>query len=265
MGRQVPPLRRSIGQGDHGANPNSRDTMRGSGLTRRGGHGQCRDMARQQPETSLYPAVKAHLERLGFTPKGEVLGCDVVALRAGDPPFLVIAEMKLALSFELVLQGVDRAALCDEVWLAVRATRSGRDRDRRAHRLCRMLGFGLMAVIPSTGRVEVLAEPAPYRPRPNAKRRSALMREHERRRGDPTAGGGNRRPIMTAYRQAALDCALALRDGPATTREVAKRVQDAPTILLRNVHGWFERVARGVYRLTPPGEAAAAEAARDNA
>lgn len=214
-------------------------------------------MARRQPETSLYPAVKAHLEGLGFTPKGEVLGCDVVALRAGDPPFLVIAELKLALTFELVLQGVDRAALCDEVWLAVRATRNGRERDRRAHRLCRLLGFGLMAVTASTGRVEVLAEPTPYRPRPNAKRRSALLREHERRRGDPTQGGGNRRPVMTAYRQAALDCALALRAGPASTRDVAKLVPDAPTILLRNVHGWFERASRGVYALTAAGHAAA--------
>jgi hypothetical protein len=219
-------------------------------------------MAARPPETSLYPAVEAHLQRLGFVPKGGVLGCDVVALRAGDPPFLVIAEMKLALTFELVLQGVDRAAICDEVWLAVRATRNGRDRDRRAHRLCRLLGFGLLAVVPSTGRVEVLAEPAPYRPRQNTKRRSALLREHERRRGDPTPGGGNRRIIMTAYRQAALDCAMALRAGPATTRALARHVPDAPAILLRNVHGWFERVSRGVYRLTPAGEAAAREAGK---
>lgn len=217
-------------------------------------------MSRRLPETALYPAVKAHLEALGLTPKGEVLDCDVVALRAGDPPFLVIAEMKLALTLELVLQGVDRASVCDEVWLAVRATRNGRDRDHRAHRLCRLLGFGLLAVTPSTGRVEILAEPVPYRPRKNAKRRSALIREHERRRGDPMAGGGNRRAVMTAYRQAALECAVALRKGPAATREIAMRVPGAPTILLRNVYGWFERVSRGVYRLTPKGHAAALQA-----
>ena len=31
---------------------------------------------------------------------------------------------------------------------------------------------------------------------------------------------------------------------------------DAAAILLRNVHGWFEREGRGVYRLAPAGAAA---------
>jgi hypothetical protein len=215
-------------------------------------------MSRRAVETSLYPAVKAHLAGLGFEAKGEVLGCDVVAVRAGDTPCLVIAEMKAGLTLELILQGVDRAAACDEVWLAVPATRRGRDRDQRAHKLCRMLGFGLLAVVPSTGRVEVLAEPAPYRPRQNAGRRGALLREHLHRRGDPTPGGGSRRPVMTAYRQAALDCAFALRGGPLQTRDLARVVPGAPKILLRNVYGWFERVGRGTYRLTAAGESAVA-------
>jgi hypothetical protein len=213
-------------------------------------------MPRRAPETSLYAAVKAHLESLGLEPKGEVVGCDVVAVRAGDPPFLVVAELKAGLTLELLLQGVDRMAACDEVWLAVRATRSGRDRDRRAHKLCRLVGFGLLAVTPSTGQVEVLAEPAPYRPRPNRERRAQLLREHAKRLGDPTPGGGRGRPVMTAYRQAALRCAAALRDGPRTTREVAVVEPEAPRILLSNVYGWFERVVRGTYRLTPRGEAA---------
>jgi hypothetical protein len=218
-------------------------------------------MSRPVLETSLYGPVKAYLERLGFEPKGEVLGCDVVAVRAGDAPCLVIAEMKAGLTLELILQGVDRTAACDEVWLAVAATRRGRDRDRRAHKLCRLLGFGLLAVTPSTGRVEVLAEPSPYRPRQNARRRMLLLREHVRRRGDPTPGGGTRRPIMTAYRQAALVCALALRNGPGRTRDLARQVPDAPKILLRNVYGWFERIGRGTYRLTALGEEAATRAA----
>jgi hypothetical protein len=218
-------------------------------------------MARGFRESSLYAAVKAHLLRLGLDPKGEVLGCDVVAIRAGDPPFLVVAELKAGFTLDLVLQGVDRVPACDEVWLAVRATRRGRDRDRRVHRLCRMLGFGLLAVTVSTGRVEVLAEPAPYRPRRDLPRRTGLLREHQRRQGDPTPGGGNRQPVMTAYRQAALRCAGALRDGPRRPRDLTPLAPEAPSILLRNVHGWFERIERGLYGLTPLGRAAIA--ARD--
>jgi hypothetical protein len=208
------------------------------------------------PETSLYAAVKAHLERLGYEAKGEVCGCDIVAVRPGEPPFLVITELKLGLTLDLVLQGVDRLAAADEVWLAVRATRRGRDRDGRAHKLCRLLGFGLLAVDAARRSVEVLAEPGPYRPRQNTRRRSLLLTEHERRRGDPAVGGSSRQPVMTAYRQRALACAAALRDGPRRPRDLREVAPDAAAILLRNVYVWFEREARGVYRLSPAGVSA---------
>ena len=213
-------------------------------------------MSSRTPETALYPAVKTFLEAQGFTVKGEIRGCDVVAVREEDPPVLVICELKNMFSLELVLQGIDRMRTADDVWLAVAATRKGRDRDSRAHRLCRMLGFGLLAVNPARSRVDILVEPEPYRPRANKPERKRLLREHATRRGDPTRGGSTRQPIMTAYRQQALDCAAALRDGPKKPRDLKPVAPDAAAILQRNVYGWFERVERGVYRLTEPGEAA---------
>ena len=208
-------------------------------------------------ETTLYGAVKRFLETQGFEAKGEVVGCDIVAVRAGEPPLLVICELKLQFNLDLLLQAADRMSVADAVWLAVPRTRRGRDRDRRVVRLCRLLGLGLLTV-GADGVVDVLAEPSPYRPRVNQHRRKRLLREHERRRGDPTPGGSTRRTIMTAYRQRALACAEALRDGQATTRTLAAATPEAPGILLRNMYGWFERVARGTYRLTPAGMAAIA-------
>lgn len=38
------------------------------------------------PETSLYEAVKAFLEGCGFAVKGKVCGCNIVAVRPGEPP-----------------------------------------------------------------------------------------------------------------------------------------------------------------------------------
>jgi hypothetical protein len=207
-------------------------------------------------ETSLYAAVKQHLERLGYEAKGEVCGCDIVAVRPGEPPLLVITELKLGFTLELVLQGVDRLAVADEVWLAVRASRRGRDRDSRARKLCRLLGFGLLAVDLGRHAIEVLAEPAPYRPRLNNRRRSLLLTEHRQRRGDPALGGSTRMPVMTAYRQRALVCAAALSEGPRRPRDLRDVAPDAAGILLRNVYGWFERETRGVYRLSPAGAAA---------
>jgi hypothetical protein len=147
-----------------------------------GSNGDMSIRAAREFETSLYDAVKSFLEAQGFEVKGEVCGCDIVAVRQGEPPVLVITELKMTLSMELVLQGVERLRVADEVWLAVLATRRGRDRDHRAHRLCRLLGFGLLAVRPARNRVEILAEPAPYRPRPNLRQRRRLLKEHAARR-----------------------------------------------------------------------------------
>ena len=213
-------------------------------------------MPNPNTETSLYPAVKTFLEAQGFTVKGEIRGCDVVAVRGDEPPMLVICELKMGLSLELLLQGIDRMGTADDVWLAVAATRKGRDRDSRAHRLCRMLGFGLLAVNAARTRVEILVEPAPYQPRRNAKERKRILKEHAARRGDPTEGGSTRQPIMTAYRQQALDCAAAMREGPKRPRDLRPVAPDAGSILLRNVYGWFEKVDRGLYRLSESGHAA---------
>ncbi|MCC6887619.1 MAG: hypothetical protein IT536_03710 [Hyphomicrobiales bacterium] len=209
-------------------------------------------------ETALYRPVKRFLETRGFAVKGEVCGCDLVALRADESPLVVVGELKLSFNLDLVLQGVERSAACDEVWLAVRVgARRGRESDRRARKLCRLLGFGLIGVFAS-GRVEVLVEPMPWRPRFDRKRRARLVTEHRRRLGDPAPGGSTRMPIMTAYRQQALACAATLQAGPRRTCEVRISVPDAPRILLRNVYGWFDRVERGVYRLSAEGAAALA-------
>jgi len=107
-------------------------------------------------ETALYLPVKRFLEKLGFTVKGEVGGCDLVALSGDDPPVVVIGELKLSFNLELILQAVDRAGAADEVWLAARlsARGKGRESDARYRNLCRRLGFGMLAVT-NTGDVDL--------------------------------------------------------------------------------------------------------------
>ncbi|MEO6381347.1 MAG: DUF2161 family putative PD-(D/E)XK-type phosphodiesterase [Nitrobacter sp.] len=208
-------------------------------------------------ETSLYLPVKRHLESLGFTVKGEISGCDLVALSGDDPPVVVIGELKLSFNLELILQGVERAGACDEVWLAARLSMrgKGRESDARYRNLCRRLGFGMLGVT-DRGDVEVLLAPATVSPRRNPKKRSRLVSEHQRRKGDPVAGGSTRMPIMTAYRQQALSCAAAMAAGPRRVRDLRTENLDAGKILLHNVYGWFDRVDRGIYILTDAGHAA---------
>ena len=208
-------------------------------------------------ETALYLPVKRFLEKLGFTVKGEVGGCDLVALGGGEPPVVVIGELKLTFNLELILQAVDRAGACDEVWLAARlsARGKGRESDARYRNLCRRLGFGMLAVT-GAGEVEVIVRPVTTAPRRDPKKRSRLVAEHNKRKGDPTLGGSTRSPIMTAYRQQALACASAMALGPRKLRELRPDIPDAPKILQHNVYGWFDRAERGVYILTDAGRAA---------
>lgn len=207
----------------------------------------CRAMA----ETDLYLPVKRHLAAQGYEVKSEVLSCDVVGRRGDEPP--VIVELKQSLSLALLYQAVDRLTLTDHVYIAVARPRRGVTAD--ALKLCRRLGLGLI-VVTSSGSLEVLADPVPYHPRPNSRRRGLLLREFNARSGDPNVGGTTRQPLMTSYRQDAIKCAAHLsRHGPTRIREVkaATRVDRAATIFRGNVYGWFEKVERGVYGLAAAG------------
>ncbi|AHK45450.1 hypothetical protein OV14_a0235 [Ensifer adhaerens OV14] len=213
--------------------------------------------SRQEPirlETTLYLPIKRFLEEAGYSVKGEVGGCDILALSDDEPPLVVICELKLTFNLELVLQAVDRANAGDEVWIAARvsAKGKGRESDRRFRDLCRRLGFGMLAVA-DNGTVDVIVAASAAMPRRNLKKRARLIKEHRRRKGDPTLGGSTRAPIMTAYRQQALACAAALQDGNLRPRDLREAAPDAAKILQGNVYGWFERVDRGIYALTGMG------------
>ena len=218
-------------------------------------------------EEHLYAPVKAFLEGQGYEVKSEVNGCDVVARRADDP--LVIVELKTGFTLPLVFQGIDRLALSDHVYLAVAvsarpAANSLWRRERRGIlKLCRRLGLGLLAVHEPKGDqvplVEPLLDPLPYRPRADKRRTGLLLKEFAHRVGDPNTGGVTRRPIVTAYRQAALSCAAYLGSNGATKASAVARatsVPNAAAIMQRDVYGWFQRVERGIYVLSQKGEGA---------
>ncbi|SCB10857.1 DUF2161 domain-containing phosphodiesterase [Rhizobium multihospitium] len=205
-------------------------------------------------ETALYLPIKSFLEAAGYAVKGEVGGCDLVGLTDGEPPVVVICELKMTFNLELILQAVDRAAASDEVWIAARVSAKGKGRegDRRFRDLCRRLGFGMLAVS-DNDLVDVIVSPIAPMPRKNARRRSRLVEEHRRRKGDPALGGSTRKPIMTAYRQQALVCAAAIEGGVQRPKDMREAAPKAPQILRDNVYGWFERVDRGIYALTELG------------
>jgi hypothetical protein len=201
-------------------------------------------------ESDLYAPVKALLEGQGYEVKGEVRGCDVVAVRNDEPP--VIVELKRSFGLGLVLQGIDRLAMSERVYLAVGEWPK---RWKNIRKLCRRLGVGVIVV--ADAQADVVLDPVPYSPRIDKRKAGRLLGEHQRRVGDPNRGGSSTRvPMMTAYRQEALRCAAALAaNGPmrAAALRAAAGAPRASRIVRDDVYGWFERVERGVYALSPSG------------
>ena len=210
-------------------------------------------------EADLYPPLKIFLEAQNYEIKGEVGPCDVFAVRAGEPPLVV--ELKLSLNLTVVLQAVERLALTSSVYIGLPRGCSALKRNYRpVRKMLRLLGIGLLTIDPSrsAAAVRVLLDPGDYRPRVSKQRQARLLAEFEKRVGDPNRGGSAMRGgIVTAYRQRAVGIALYLREqGPSRAADVAERLQDAGArdIMYRDVYGWFDRVSRGVYQLSPRGE-----------
>lgn len=211
-------------------------------------------------ESELYAPVKAFLEGQGYAVKGEVKGCDVVAVRDDEPP--VIVELKTALSFALILQAVDRLAVTDSVYVAFRIGKGQssmwRSRRRAVLGMLRRLGLGLLTVS-TRDQVVPLLDPESYRPRPNIKRKNRLLKEFFERVGDPETGGSASQQRLTAYRQDALRCVGHLHLAGVAKVSVIREatgVERIGEILSDNHYGWFERERRAHYRLSPKGESA---------
>lgn len=216
-------------------------------------------------ETDLYPPVKTFLEDQGYVVKAEVGAADVVALRGAEPP--VVVELKLGFSLTLFHQCIARFKVTDDVYLAV--ARVPGKRFQKALKdniaLARRLGLGLITVRLSDHLVEVHCDPGAYAPRKSPKRQRQLLREFARRQGDPNDGGQTRAGLVTAYRQDALKLAVYLFEvGASKGADVASEtgVSRATTMMRDDHYGWFEKVEKGVYGLTPAGAEAVNVSAR---
>lgn len=209
-------------------------------------------------ETDLYPPVKQLLESQGYEVKGEVHDCDVVAVRADEMP--VIVELKRTLSLSVVLQAVGRLSISGYVYIGIpQQSKSLRSKKKHIIKMLRMLGLGLMLIDnkKKRGGVNIILDPGDYRPRRSEHRKQRMLGEFNKRVGDPNSGGSSkRRGVMTAYRQRAINIAHFLNEHGASKASRIAQILDEPkarVILYKDVYGWFDRVSRGVYDLSPRG------------
>jgi len=211
-------------------------------------------------ETDLYPPVAEFLEKSGYTVHAEVAGSDITALRDGE---ILVVELKVRFNLDLVLQAVRRQQTADQVYVAV-PLRGGRPYPPRwglVRDLFRRLGAGVLFVRFRGKEAPVVETALPPGDGRGAKRpsiRKALLREIQGRGGNFNVGGSSGRPIVTAYRTEALRIAELLRDGELSPKALRDRGAGpkCPDILRRNHYRWFEKVSRGLYRLSPAGREA---------
>lgn len=221
-------------------------------------------------ETELYAPLKMFFENRGYIIKSEVKHCDLVGFRPGsDQPLIV--EIKKTFNLPLLLQGMERQKLSSEVYLAVERNRAKKGAHNQRWSditmLCRRLGLGLITITQYKTKpsfVEILCTPVGMEyagnlgmPKPGKKRMARLAQEFHERSGDYNVGGSHGAKLVTAYREKALRVAAALQGGAVRSpREVrdASGVGSAASILQHNYYGWFHRVSRGRYSLTPEGE-----------
>ncbi|WP_055108980.1 DUF2161 domain-containing phosphodiesterase [Paenibacillus ihumii] len=219
-----------------------------------------------QHETELYAPLKTFFEARGYVIRSEVRHCDLVGIHPDQEDPLIV-EMKKTFNLSLLLQGLERQKLSSEVYLAVERNRAKKgahnQRWSELSLLCRKLGLGLITVTHYKTKspfVEVLCSPGdkilPPAPKVVKTRAARLLHEFHERSGDYNVGGSHGKKLVTAYRERALRVANALRAGgimaPREVRD-SSGVGTAADILQRNYYGWFDRVARGRYALTPAG------------
>jgi hypothetical protein len=208
-------------------------------------------------ETDLYPPLRDYLVAGGYRVHGEVHDCDLAAFKDGK---LILVEQKLRINLDLLIQAVHRQKIADSVYVAVPHTEVKRwgNRWSRLVVLLRRLELGLI-LVSFQGRaasIEIVFHPLPYQKRKNKRLGTAVIEEMNARSRDVNLGGSNRRPIMTAYKENALQIAVCLEKLGPTSAKKLRALGTGPktlSILANNFLGWFERIERGVYRLKDAG------------
>ncbi len=199
-------------------------------------------------EKDLYEPVKKLFESNGYTVKGEVKNCDIVAVKGEE---LIVCELKKNFSLKLVYQLLDRKAVSPIVY---GATVTPKKDLRSIKKLIKAIDCGLIFVSGETSIAEVAVNPKGFSA--GKGRRAANVKKEFEGRSFDNIGGVNKTKLMTAYKERSIKllCYLeALEEAsPAALRNLGFD-KNVSNILYNNFYGWFTRVRKGVYCLSESG------------
>lgn len=205
-------------------------------------------------ESDLYEPLKLHLEAQGYVVKAEVKSCDVVATREKE---VVAFELKKSFNLKLVYQCLARLKYADAVYAVIASPKEGQlsKSVKECKNLLSRIGIGLILVYlyESGSRVQVILQPNQIPVKKNGRLKKVVLREFNNRSGSYNIGG-TKGAIATAYREAAIHCAVIIEKmGPASPAQIRKigGPDNGGSIMNNNYYGWFNKVKRGVYVNNP--------------
>jgi hypothetical protein len=212
-------------------------------------------------EVDLYKPIQTHLLLEGYEVYGEVNDCDIVAVKGDE---LVVIELKLTLSVDLLIQAAKRQRLTDIVYIAIPRPNERLNSKRWADKchLIRRLELGLIVVsFPGKrAKADIIIHPAPFhRSKSMAQsklKRARILTEIKGRSANFNVGGSNRTKIMTSYKENCIQIACYLEHcGPLSPKLLIEKGTGPKTssILTKNFYGWFERIKRGTYIISEKG------------
>ncbi len=212
-------------------------------------------------EADLYKPIQKYFIKEGYEVYGEVKDCDIVAIKNDE---LIVIELKLNLSIDLLIQATKRQRLTNQVYIAVPRP-SYSKRSKRWTDVCHLvrrleLGLIMVSFTGNQKRTEVVFHPSAFQRKKvmnqSKRKREAILNEIKGRSADYNIGGSNRAKIMTAYKENCIQIACYLDHiGELSPKKLIQlgTGNKTPSILTKNYYGWFERVKRGVYKISERG------------
>ncbi|MDH8677627.1 DUF2161 family putative PD-(D/E)XK-type phosphodiesterase [Fusibacter bizertensis] len=213
-------------------------------------------------ETDLHHPIKNWLETQNCAVKAEVKSIDMVGM---FNELLIAVELKLKLNLEVINQAVERQSIADLVYIAVvhdfKAVES--KRFKMTLLTLKRLNLGLLVVNfrATEPIVTELLKPEHFdfekSKRQKQRKRAEIIKEFNRRSGDFNKAGSSKSKLMTAYREECIYIAYLIQTlGLSRAKEFEPygiKSTKASSIMSKNFHGWFERIDKGLYRLSESG------------
>lgn len=211
-------------------------------------------------ESDLYEPIQKFLIEQGYCVRGEVKDCDITAMKQDE---LVIVELKRSFQLKLVYQAIERQKADAFVYVAIPRPQKGQKSKewKNILELLKRLELGLITVALDSEIhfVEVILTPGMGRRLKNKKKDSEIRGELVARKGDFNIGGTNKRKIMTAYREKCVELACLMENEESVSLKefyelgLEKKISG---VMGKNFYHWFERTAKGAYRLSDKGKEA---------